>query len=661
MSRARFVDLADFAREEVIELLALATRLQQHPEPRALAGRILGLLFLNPSLRTLASFQAAMARLGGSSFVITPGQGSWALETRNGVVMDGAAAEHAREGLPVLAAYCDALGIRAFADGRDLAADLADANFAALAALVDKPVINLESAINHPCQALADWKTLDDLAVAPHAKFVLAWVTHPRALPLAVPAAITHMAALRGHEVVVLRPPGFALPDAVLARARAAAARSGGSVVETEDRAAALAGATVLYAKEWGATEQYGDAARDAQLRAPLGGWQVRESWFAAAERGCHFMHCLPVRRNVAVADEVLDGPRSQVLRAAHNRLVTQMAVLHRLLAGASAASTRATTDPRPVMSYRPEQAVAIRAMRNAAPYIRMYKGKVFVVKVGGNVFANPAATRSLVEQVGILHQVGIRVVLVHGGGPQLDEMQRALGREPQMVDGRRVTDEQTAEATVMVLNGLLNTRLLGICRELGIRAVGLSGVAGGLVAAHRRPPVRSASGAIVDYGLVGDLERIDPDVIRTLLDGGYMPVVSPVSCDARGAVLNINADSVAAGIGAALGAEKLLLCTGAAGIFEQLDDPSTLVSYTDLAGLERLTAGGSFADGMLPKAGAIEAAIRGGVRRVHVISFKSPDALLAEVFTNEGLGTLIVADIQALSAAEQQPDGSAP
>ena len=312
-------------------------------------------------------------------------------------------------------------------------------------------------------------------------------------------------------------------------------------------------------------------------------------------------------------------------------------------------------------MSYRPEQAVAIRAMRNAAPYIRMYKGKVFVVKVGGNVFANPAATRSLVEQVGILHQVGIRVVLVHGGGPQLDEMQRALGREPQMVDGRRVTDEQTAEATVMVLNGLLNTRLLGICRELGIRAVGLSGVAGGLVAAHRRPPVRSASGAIVDSGLVGDLERIDPDVIRTLLDGGYMPVVSPVSCDARGAVLNINADSVAAGIGAALGAEKLLLCTGAAGIFEQLDDPSTLVSYTDLAGLERLTAGGSFADGMLPKAGAIEAAIRGGVRRVHVISFKSPDALLAEVFTNEGLGTLIVADIQALSAAEQQPDGSAP
>ena len=307
-------------------------------------------------------------------------------------------------------------------------------------------------------------------------------------------------------------------------------------------------------------------------------------------------------------------------------------------------------------MSYRPEQAVAIRAMRNAAPYIRMYKGKVFVVKVGGAIFANPQATRSLVEQVAILHQIGIRVVLVHGGGPQLDEMQRSLGIEPRMVDGRRVTDEKTVDVTVMVLNGLLNTRLLGICRELGISAVGISGIDGGLVRAHRRPPVRAADGSQVDYGQVGDIEGIEPAVLERLLDAGYMPVVSPLSCDAAGTVLNVNADTVAANIGAALGAEKLLLCTGSAGIFEDLSDPSTLVSYTDLAGLKRLEAGGSFGDGMMPKATAIETAIRGGVRRVHVISFKSPDALLAEVFTNEGLGTLIVADVKVLSAAEQQP-----
>jgi acetylglutamate kinase len=311
-------------------------------------------------------------------------------------------------------------------------------------------------------------------------------------------------------------------------------------------------------------------------------------------------------------------------------------------------------------MSYRPEQAVAIRAMRNAAPYIRMYKGKVFIIKFGGLLFADLAATRTLMEQVAILHQVGIRVVIVHGGGPQLDAMQRSLGMEPRMVEGRRVTDDKTVDVTVMVLNGLLNTQLLGICRELGIRAVGLSGVDGGLVRARRRPPVQ-VGGATVDYGQVGDIEGIDPDVLLKLLDAGYMPVVSPLSCDAAGALLNINADTVAANIGAALGAEKLLLCTGAAGIFEDLSDPSTLVSYTDLSGLERLKGKGSFADGMMPKASAIETAIRGGVRRVHVISYKSHDALLAEVFTNEGLGTLIVADVKALSPAEQQPDGRSP
>ena len=330
---SRFLDLADVGRDGVCELLELAARLERQPEPTVLAGRVLGLMFLNPSLRTLASFQSGMARLGGSSFVITPGQGTWALETRVGVAMNGTAAEHIREGLPVLASYCDALGIRAFADGRDLEADLADRGFAAMAALIDKPLINLESAINHPCQALADWKTLDDVRVPERSRFVLSWVNHPRALPLAVPAAIVHMAALRGHDVVVLRPPGFALPPAVIERARRAAAGSGGSVRETDDRAEALAGARVVYAKEWGATERYGDAAHDASLRAALGDWQVRESWFERAARDCRLMHCLPVRRNVAVADEVLDGPRSLVLAEAHNRLKVQMAVLHRLLA----------------------------------------------------------------------------------------------------------------------------------------------------------------------------------------------------------------------------------------------------------------------------------------------------------------------------------------
>jgi len=330
----RFLDLADFTRDQVVDLLALARRLQEHPEPHALAGRILGLLFMNPSLRTLSSFQAGMMRLGGTSFVVTPGQGTWQVETRSGAVMNAGAAEHVREAIPVLASYCDALGIRSFADGKDLAADLAETPFRLMASLCEKPFVNMESAVNHPCQALADWKTMDDLAVPRRGKFVLSWVYHPRALPLAVPSATVHMAAQRGMEVVVLRPDGYALPDAIMAKARAAAADSGGTVSETTDRAAALSGAHVVYAKEWGSPACYGDAEAEAKLRQPLGDWCVREGWFGIARPDCHFMHCLPVRRNVAVADEVLDGPRSRVIQEAANRMVVQMAVLYRLLKG---------------------------------------------------------------------------------------------------------------------------------------------------------------------------------------------------------------------------------------------------------------------------------------------------------------------------------------
>jgi N-acetylornithine carbamoyltransferase len=192
----------------------------------------------------------------------------------------------------------------------------------------------MESAMNHPCQALADWRTMDELEIPPRAKFVLSWAYHPKPLPLAVPAATLHMAAMRGMEVVVLRPEGFALPGQIMDKARNAAAASGGSVTETTDRGAALHGASVLYAKEWGSTAHYGDVQADARLRADLTDWCVRERWFAGARPDAKLMHCLPVRRNVAVADEVLDGPRAVVRREAQNRLTVQMAVLHRMLAG---------------------------------------------------------------------------------------------------------------------------------------------------------------------------------------------------------------------------------------------------------------------------------------------------------------------------------------
>jgi acetylglutamate kinase len=307
------------------------------------------------------------------------------------------------------------------------------------------------------------------------------------------------------------------------------------------------------------------------------------------------------------------------------------------------------------MIMHRGEQTLAIRALKSAAPYIRMYKGKTFVVKAGGGVFADTESTRVLLEQVAILHYFGVRVVMVHGGGPQTTEISEALGVSAQMVEGRRVTDEKAIDVASMVLNGLINTRILGLCRDLTIDAVGISGVDAGLVRAHRRGPVKVGSGETVDYGFVGDIDGIDTTVIRKLLDNGLMPVVSPLSADERGVLLNINADTVAAAIGAALGAEKLILCTGAPGILERVEDPTSLISYTDLRGLKRLREEGRIVEGMLPKAKAIENAIHGGVRRVHVVSYKSPEGILGEVFTNEGTGTLIVADVNALSLAEQQ------
>jgi acetylglutamate kinase len=305
-------------------------------------------------------------------------------------------------------------------------------------------------------------------------------------------------------------------------------------------------------------------------------------------------------------------------------------------------------------MMQSPDKSQAIRALRSAAPYIRLYKGKTFVVKAGGAVFGDTAATRALIEQIAILHYFGIRVVMVHGGGPQLTQVTEAMGVPTKMIQGRRVTDEKSLDATSMVLNGLINTKLLAICRELEIEAVGVSGVDAGLIKAHKRGPVK-VEGEMIDYGFVGDIDLVDESVLKKLLDSGLMPVVSPLSADDKGQLLNINADTVAAAIGAALDAEKLILCTGAPGILENVADPGSVISYTDLKGLDALRKSGAIKDGMLPKAKAIEEAIRGGVKRVHVISYDAPDSILTEVFTNEGMGTLIVNDVNALTAAEQQ------
>ncbi len=332
-----FNDLADFSNEEVKALVQLASRLDSNPEPEALKGKVLSLLFLSPSLRTLASFQAAMIRLGGGSFVISPDMSIHGLESRPGIVMDGIAAEHIREAVPVIASYGDAIGIRAFAERKNIETDMQENEFTSMTNLIDTPFINMESAMNHPCQNLADWKTMDDLSIpADGGKFVLSWAYHPKALPLAVPASTLHMAAKRGMDVTVLRPEGFEIPDAIMHKASAAADKSGGKVTETDQRLDAMEGAHVIYAKSWSSTRHYGDKINDQKLREQHLDWCVDESWFDNAKDDCRFMHCLPVRRGVVVADEILDGPRSVVIPEARNRMLAQMAVLHQMLGSKS-------------------------------------------------------------------------------------------------------------------------------------------------------------------------------------------------------------------------------------------------------------------------------------------------------------------------------------
>ncbi len=308
-------------------------------------------------------------------------------------------------------------------------------------------------------------------------------------------------------------------------------------------------------------------------------------------------------------------------------------------------------------MTSKKDRAIVVSALKHAAPYIRLFKGKVFVLKAGGEIFADATQTKALMEQVGILHQVGIRVVLVHGGGRQSTELATALGMDTTFIDGRRVTNSESLDVATMVLNGQINTRVLAACRDLQIPAVGISGIDAGLIRAHRRPPVERDGEAPVDYGFVGDIDAVDADILRKQLDNGLMPVVSPISCDESGVVLNINADTVAAAIAAELDAEKLILAIAAPGILEDVDDPQSLISYIDRAALDALKADGKLADGMLPKAAAIDAALANGVNRVHVISYKLPDSLLLEVFTNEGTGTLVVNNTEVLTPAEQGDD----
>ncbi|MBL7978766.1 MAG: N-acetylornithine carbamoyltransferase [Bacteroidetes Order II. Incertae sedis bacterium] len=292
------------------------------------AGKSLGMVFFNPSLRTRTSMELAAAQLGAFTSTLTPGQGTWGFKFGPGK-MDGAEAEHIVEAIGVLSRYYDALGVRLFASGTDLEADRAEVKMREIMQASIVPVINLESAYYHPCQALADAATIHEHFKGQQKKkrFVLAWAHHPKPLPMAVPNSALLQAARQGMDVVVARPESHALDPAIMDLATQTAAKSGGALQVTEDLEGAMEGAAVVYAKAWGGPMVYHKPENEAAHRLAGTNWQITAERMRKTDNGV-FMHCLPVRRDVVVASEVLESSQALHLRQAHHRLFAQKAIL---------------------------------------------------------------------------------------------------------------------------------------------------------------------------------------------------------------------------------------------------------------------------------------------------------------------------------------------
>ncbi len=284
--------------------------------------------------------------------------------------------------------------------------------------------------------------------------------------------------------------------------------------------------------------------------------------------------------------------------------------------------------------------------LHSAAAYVRRFRHRTFVVKVGGALLEDRAASRALCRQISLLWSFSIPVVLVHGGGPALDALCAKLALPVEKIGGRRVTSPAVLEAAQMVFAGTEHTRLLADLRACGVPAVGLSGVDAGLLKAVRRAPVVTASGP-VDFGLVGEVEAVDTAVLERLLEGGFLPVIAPLSGDDAGEVFNTNADTVAAELAVALKAEKLVFVLDAPGVLKDASKPESLIPHLTLEGLAALESEGALSGGMGPKAAAIRRALSGGVPAAHLVG-GSPEALLTEIFTNEGSGTMVEARVEA-------------
>jgi len=293
--------------------------------------------------------------------------------------------------------------------------------------------------------------------------------------------------------------------------------------------------------------------------------------------------------------------------------------------------------------------------LREALPYIQRFKGKTFVVKCSGKVTEDHESLISLAEELALVHQVGIRVCVVHGGGKQLSDLAQKMGVEQTIIEGRRVTDDETLEMAKMIFAGKINTDILAALRHRGVEAVGLSGVDGNIVQAERRPPkevVNRETGESehVDFGHVGDILEINARLLTVLLDQGYLPVVSSLGADAEGKVFNINADTIAAAIAIQLKAEKLVLLSDVDGIYLRAGEPQTKLSRLTANEVEALIENGSASGGMIPKLQSIVELLRQGVKSAHIINGNSRNALLAEVFTDKGTGTMIVSEPRAVA-----------
>lgn len=286
--------------------------------------------------------------------------------------------------------------------------------------------------------------------------------------------------------------------------------------------------------------------------------------------------------------------------------------------------------------------------LREALPYIQRFQGQTFVVKLSGKVTEDHKNLISLAEELALLHQVGIHLCVIHGGGKQLSELALKLGVQQQIIDGRRVTDDATLEMAKMVFAGKINTDILAALRNRGIEAVGLSGVDGNIVHAERRPPSEilnreTGERAQVDFGHVGDVVKINTRLLTVLLDQGYLPVVSSLGADVEGTVFNINADTIAAEIAVQLQAEKLILLSDIDGFYLNTKDPATKLSRLTIEEANALIANGTATGGMIPKLQSITALLRRGVHSAHIISGTTRNALLSEVFTDKGTGTMVV------------------